>query len=611
MKRLRDLSTRDLFPGGFFYLAIFILFVSFGFILLSQTIWDYDFWWHIATGKYIVETGSIPTTDPFSFTSQLPENNNLYPLRERFIMTQYWLAQILFYLLYNNFGPAGIGVVRAVLLLGTVYAIYKALKDRGASPYIIYLSVFLSFVSLLRSLGERPVLFTICFSIICFVMIDDFMRRRSRSFYFLPLLMLVWSNLHGGFILGDGVILVFMVIEGMKLLFGKSGFAEREKIIFFLVLFLALGASGINPNGFFGFMIALSKEYAPFYVGINEYQSPFLLYKMKVSSLDYGYLTALFLFPVILILRNRKFNPTHLVILILLAAASVSAGRFTVYYGIIASLILGDELNLWLKEHREKFVLKQAHLDIAFSIIMLGSSVLYFVGMTNLKSLKIRESAWTVPTGAANFIINNHIKGNMLNDMGIGGYLTWRLYPEVRTFIDTRSLNYTVMKEYTWMATATESIYNTKLPPGKTPLWNRLLEHYRINLIVFNPLDIYGNVLPLTMKLLDDDNWVLVFSDINTFIMLKNVPENEQIIKKFRKTNDELYNSIIVKASFYAQSNKGNPLVMEALGDIFEKMGKTDDAIKAYKYALKRMPESPGIKEKLDKLMEEKPEVRK
>lgn len=611
MKGLRDLSTRDLFPGGFFYLSIVILFVSFGFILLSQAIWDYDFWWHISTGKYIVATGSIPTTDPFSFTSQLPENSNLYPVRERFIMTQYWLAQVIFYLLYSNFGPAGIGFMRAILLLGTVYVIYRALRDRGVISYITYLSIFLAFISLLRSLGERPVLFTISFSVLCFVMIDDYVRKRSRTFYFLPLLMPVWANLHGGFILGDAVILVFMVIEGMKLIFGKSGFSEREKVIFFFVLFLSIGTSGINPNGFFGFMIAFSKEYGPFYVGIQEYQSPFQLYKMKLVPIDYGYLTALFLFPIILILRNRKFNPTHLVLLTFLAAASVSAGRFTVYYGIISSLVLGNELNLWLKEHHAKFVIKQDHLNMVFSIIMLGSSVMYFVGMAKLQSLKIRESMWTVPHGAANFIVKNHIKGNMFNDMGTGGYLAWRLYPEVKTFIDTRALNYTVMKEYSWIATTTESIYHATLPPGKTPLWKRLIEHYRINLIVFSPLDIYGNMLPLVPKLLDDGNWVPVFADINTIVFVKNVQGNEQVIAKFRKKANEVYNLMIIKASFFAQSNKGNPLVMEGLGDIFQRMGNAEDAIKAYKYSLKRNPDNPKIKEKLDKLLDEKAEVKK
>ncbi len=611
MKRLKDLSTRDLVPGGFFYLSIFILICSFGFILLSQSVWDYDFWWHLATGRYIVETGHIPHSDPFSLTSNLPENSNLYPDRERFILTQYWLAQIIYYFLYHNFGPSGIVTLRAILLISALYLIYKALRDRGTMPYITYLSLFLAACNLFRFFGDRPVLFTISFSVACFVMIDDYVLKRGRSFYFLPILMLLWANIHGGFILGDAVILVFMVTEGIKIVFGRSVFSYREKIIFFLVLFLAIGASGINPNGFYGFEIAFSKEYAPFYVGIQEYQSPFLIYKMKFSAPDYGYLTALFLFPVVFILRNRKFNPAHLILLIFLAAESIIAGRFTVYYGMIASVVLGNELSLWLKEHHEKFFIKQSHLNIAFSIIMVGSSMLYFSAAADLGAFKTKESAWTVPKGAADFIEMNHIKGNMFNDMASGGYLSWRLYPEVKTFIDTRALNYTVMKEYSWLATTTESMYNRTLPPGKTPLWKRLLEHYKINLIVFSPLDVYGNLLPLIDKLLSDDNWVPVSADVMDIVFVKSVPENKQIIEKFRKTNDQVYNTMIVKATLAAQVYKTNYNYLESLGDIFGKMGKKDDAIKAYNYALKRLPNAPGVREKLEKLTKEKSEVKK
>ena len=611
MKRLINLSTRDLVPGGFFYLSIAILLIAFGFIMLSQAVWDYDFWWHIATGRYIVETKSIPTTDPFSFTSQLPENSNLYPLRERFILTQYWLAQILMYLLYHSFGPAGIVIFRTTLILGVLYLIYRALKDRGVASYITYPALLLAEFNLFRFLGDRPVLFTICFSVASFIMIDDYLRKRSKTFYFLPFLMLLWANLHGGFILGDCIILVFMVTEGIRLLFGNSSLSQREKIIFFLVLFLAIGVSWINPNGFLAFQIAFSNEYAPFYEGIHEYRSPFYLYSNKFAPPPYGFFAALFLFPVILVLRNKKFNPTHLILLIFLVAEAVSASRFTAYYAIIASIVLGTELDLWFKEQRNKLVINRGLLNIAFSVIMLASSVLYLSAYADRNAFAFRDSMWTVPRIAADFIESNGIKGNMLNDMGTGGYLAWRLHPNVKTFIDTRSLNYTVMREYSWMATMTKTATSRPLPTGKTPLWKRLLDHYNINIIVFNPLDIYGKILPLVFNLLDDENWVPVSADVMAVVFLKNTPENNQLIKKYKIPNDVVYNIMIMRASMAAQANKGNPYYIESLGDIFQKVGKRADAIKAYEYSLKRMPDNPEVKQKLDKIMRENTEVKK
>ena len=85
-----------------------------------------------------------------------------------------------------------------------------------------------------------------------------------------------------------------------------------------------------------------------------------------------------------------------------------------------------------------------------------------------------------------NFIERNKIQGNMFNDYGYGGYITWRLYPQ-KNFIDTRSLNKTVMNEYEWVTDATKKVEGIKTTNDKIPLWETLLNHYKIN-FVFMPL---------------------------------------------------------------------------------------------------------------------------
>src|SRR4030043_1506627 len=89
-------------------LSFVILLGSFFYVFVSPKLFDSDSWWHISTGRYIVETGSIPDKDPFSYTSNLVENRNLFQERENFILKQYWLCQGFFYLIYYYTGPAGI-----------------------------------------------------------------------------------------------------------------------------------------------------------------------------------------------------------------------------------------------------------------------------------------------------------------------------------------------------------------------------------------------------------------------------------------------------------------------------------------------------------------------
>ena len=71
----------------------------------SSEIADTDFWWHLRTGQFIVETGSLPTPDPFSYTTELgaPSYEGEAQVRH-FNLTHEWLAQALWYVLYLTGG---------------------------------------------------------------------------------------------------------------------------------------------------------------------------------------------------------------------------------------------------------------------------------------------------------------------------------------------------------------------------------------------------------------------------------------------------------------------------------------------------------------------------
>ena len=85
--------------------------------LLSPEIRDSDFWWHLRTGQYIVETRSLPVPDPFAYTTAAAPL--AYPGEEgvrHFNLTHEWLAQAVFYAAYRAAGFPGLVVFRALLL---------------------------------------------------------------------------------------------------------------------------------------------------------------------------------------------------------------------------------------------------------------------------------------------------------------------------------------------------------------------------------------------------------------------------------------------------------------------------------------------------------------
>lgn len=564
-------------------------------------LFDSDFWWHISTGRYILETGLIPDKDPFSYPTNLEENKNLLPERENFILKQYWLAQILFYLIYNYTGAKGIIILRASILTMTLLLILWRLKKWNVSFYISFIYIFLVYIDTLRSVGERPVLFTILFTPLTFIILEELKEGKVKRLFFLLPLMLIWSNLHGGFIIGNIIIGVYMLGECLKIILKKSSHTRQEITVFYTATALALIASYINPTGWDAFSIALSPKYKFLETGIQEYQPPLFLYINKLSTINYGYVIFASIFPFILILRNKKIDLNHIILLtgsFIIAAKSI---RYTIYYSSIAAMVLGKETNLLLRELFKRISDKVSEaLTLIFSIAVILSSILFFIGSFKFEWLRLEIAKGIyVPVDAVNFIEENRLPGNMLNSASYGGYLTWRLYPWKKTFIDTRWLNYTVEAEYAWIMTAVESITNKKLPEGKKPLWKRLLDHYNINFIMFDTLDVYGNVPKLILKLAEDEEWVPIYCGSIAFIFIRNIPENYNIIEKFRLPKEYVYNTLILVASQFAIVDKRNPRYLVTLGKTFYEMGRLKDALTAYQYAYKRLPRDPMIKDKI------------
>jgi hypothetical protein len=602
----------------FIVLAFFVLVAGFFHAFISSRLFDSDFWWHISTGRYIVETGTIPDKDPFSYTSDLQENKNLLPERENFILKQYWLGQVFFYLIFNHAGPAGIIIMRGALLTMMLLLVMWQLRRWNVSFYISFILVFLLYLDALRYTGERPVLFVILFTPMTLIILEKFrdqvIQRPDENkvwfLFILPLFMLLWSNLHGGFIIGNIIIAVYMFCEGLKVVFKKAAYSKRDAITFFSATTLALGASYINPTGWEAFSIALSSKYAFLETGIQEYQSPFSMYLNKLSPFNYGYFPLALLFPVVLILRNRKMDFTHIVLLSGFFYMAAKSGRYTVYYGSLAAMVLGKEINLLFRSLFER-ISDESYKKIltAFSVLAVLSSVLFFIGVFRFQwfNLDVARGTYT-PVKAVDFIEKNKVPGNILSSHPYGGYLVWRLYPWKKNFLDTRWLNYQQQLEYSWMMNAVDSIESAKLPEGRKPLWKRLLEHYRINCILFDTLDVYGNVPRLLLKLPEDDEWTPVYIEPIAVIFVKNSPENHSIIEKLRLTREDVYNTVIFIAAEMAVSDRQNPRFLVTLGKTFHEMGRLQDALKAYQYSLQRLPgdafvnsEIAGIREEMKK----------
>ncbi len=590
-------------------LIVVIFFSSLLIFFLKINLWDYDFWWHIATGKYIVTEKHLPDKDPFSFTSGMEENKNAFPEWERFILKQYWLAQSFFYLVFMLAGAKGIIFLRSLMLVLTLFTVFWQLNKARVSLYISFLFLFLLFTVSTIAIGERPVLFSFLFVAILFSILEDFRIQKSKKIYLLPPLMLLWANLHGGFIIGDTIIAAFLVGESMKIILKKSSFTKQEKILFYSASLLAVACSFINPSGWNAFIMVSSRKYSIFTANIQEWKSPFYLYINKIHPIELKYVLLGLMTPLILLVRNRKLDYDHILLLVGFYFMAATASRLIFFYAIIATMIVAKETDLIVTGFFRKKLSVPSYRKVEYllTIAALFSIMLFLVGHFKYREFEFAISSKTsVPEAAVDFIEKSKLPGNMFNDFGYGGYITWRLYPWKKNFIDTRSLNITTIAEYDWIMRATHSAENVNPSASNTPLWERLLTHYKINFMLLSLFDIFGEAMPLVFEIVEQDTWVPLYCDPISLVLIKNSPENKPFIEKYRLPKEAVYNAMMVRASTGALADKYNPRHLVALGDTFHRAGRLDDAIQAYEYALKRMPESADIRERLNMLKSEK-----
>lgn len=585
------------------FLSFFLLFISIINKYMSIKLWDYDLWWHLSTGKYIVETKTIPDKDPFSFVNKLEENKSINPTRERYILKKYWLAQVFFYKIYDAFGDKGIIILRSLLLFATIFFVFSWFKRNNVSFYIIYPLVFLVFSQTMRFTGERPVLFTVVFTVLIFFILDDFKQRKSKIIFALVPLMLLWANMHGGFILGIVFIGAFMAGETLNYFIFKKGLVSKKALMTLLIVgIIAIAVSAVNPNGFDAFL-TLTKQNKMFQAGVQEYFSPFTLYKSHLRPIDWEYIALVALFPVILALRNKKIDIVHLFILCGLLYMSVTALRFIIYYVCIGTMIIGKDLHCLLEDYFKKVNINKLKFESLAAVLIFISSLLFTFGFLDINRVTFAKAVTiSVPKGAADFIESHDVQGNMFNDMGFGGYLIWRLYPKKQVFIDTRQLNYAVMREFEMITLSMISLDKNRRepPPGKKPLWERILDHYDIDLIIIDTIDVFGGIKPLIFSLIKNDSWAPVYGDFISVVFVRNNQENQELIDTYRLPEDVVYSMVIVRLTNWASLNKKNPQYLLSLGDVFFHMGKYEDALKAYRYADKRYPNKEFVRKKID-----------
>ena len=125
-------------------------------LFLIQSVKDGDFFWHLKTGEWILQNGSLPSEDFFAHTSP-----KTYTKWQHFVLTSYWLSQVIYSLFHLAGGMNGIILFRFFIASMFIYVLLK----RNQGDMIVYIALVMIFMVNLLSFFplERPHVFSFLF----------------------------------------------------------------------------------------------------------------------------------------------------------------------------------------------------------------------------------------------------------------------------------------------------------------------------------------------------------------------------------------------------------------------------------------------------------------
>ena len=198
-------------PNLLFQITLFIyllILIFFGMTICGLCLRQQDICFILALGRFIVENGRLPDTDPFSWTYAI------YPNGCPFVVHQ-WLTDVIFYLLVKNFTAISLVLITATSLALAFLALpLQAMKRLQLSPIQTLLLASISALAACSHVQARPEIFFYLFVSIYYVILvkaDQDKRLSNSALILLVLTMILWSNLHSGFVAGL-IILCFWLI---------------------------------------------------------------------------------------------------------------------------------------------------------------------------------------------------------------------------------------------------------------------------------------------------------------------------------------------------------------------------------------------------------------
>ncbi len=434
-----------------------------------------------------------------------------YTMPEQSFVNHHWASGVIFYIAQKLSGFVGLSALYTILSLIAILLFWNV--ARKLSNFYVAAILVLILAPLLAYRAEvRPEVWTYLFSGIFLNLL--FFRR---YLWLLPLLMLMWVNLHIGFIFGFLTLGAFWLEELVNQFRGFTNDFRKLTVILITTGITAL----INP---FGYKILLYpfRIFEDYGYRIVENQSIRFLEHINFSGgmhflLVKFVMLAVLLSTVILLFKRLKVSLSLLIITLALMVVSYLGIRHIALFSLFAMVLLARPYYLLFSRR-------------PISPMVITSVVLVIISMAIGGQQLVKNKGifgWGLApqvNAAAEFFEKNHLSGPIFNNYDTGGYLIYHLFPKERVYVDNRPEAYTkefFQKDYI-------------LPQENETRWLEIEKQYGFNTIFFSYRDYTPWAQSFIARRLDDKGWAPVFADHQNIIFLKENGINKKVIEKFK-----------------------------------------------------------------------------
>jgi hypothetical protein len=489
----------------------------------------FDFWWYLASGERILATGTVPTTDPFSYTAEgRPWINHM------------WGTQVLFTLLWEHGGRLALIGLKTVIVVATFAMILVTMRARGVH------SLLAAAVSLLAAWAgagfwhARPQTFTYLFVAVLVWILRPGWEHRRITLALVPALVLVWVNLHAGFMMAGVLIAVIGLGTALPLLLDRARRRAGWRVVGLTAL-LGLGAamaSLANPFGIRAILFPLEVvKSVPFMSSTIEWFPPNFHHR-DFRPLE---LMLLLLFPAFAWGRDR-LSVVDVGLILVFAHLGLTSVRHVPLFAIVAAAPLADALQGAFTAGRR---VDWAHLRdgvrrrlpsigsaltapsaplAAGALLLVVTVSAYWAAMAQGPANPLREdlAESRYPEQTMTFIREHRLPPPLFSVYAWGGYELWRLYPEYRMFMDGRTHVYgpEVLRDFLEVTNV-------------GPRWQAVLDKWQVQTI----LALRPSALRET--LLAQGGWRQVFAEREAVVFVRDTDANRPLLARLARLSRE------------------------------------------------------------------------